>query len=66
MLQFAAAVGIKGDIIERSPQALRAIFYLLEAVHRRPHGVCATHGCSRSPGVDAERPRSSRGAHASA
>ena len=34
----------------RPPQAPRDIFYLVvEAVHRRPHGACATHGCSRSP-----------------
>ena len=28
--------------------------------------ACVPYGCSRSPGVDAEWPRSSRGAHVSA
>ena len=27
----------------RPPQALKAIFYLVEAVYRRPHGVCARY-----------------------
>ena len=40
VLLFAAAVGIKGDITEAAAGA-EAIFYLVEAVYRRPHGMCA-------------------------
>ena len=57
MLLFAAAVGIKRDIIEAAAGAEGHLLPAVEAVHRRSRGVCATHGCSRSPGVDAERPR---------
>ena len=55
MSKLAAAVGIKVDISEAAAGA-EGHRLLAGGSAQAAHGVCATHGCSRSPGVDVERP----------
>ena len=63
--KLAAAVGIK-VLISKAASGAEGHRLLAGGSAQAAHGVCATHGCSRSPGFDAGRPMSSRGAHASA
>ena len=64
---LVAAVGTKVDISEAAAGAKG--HRLRRTGWRQSTGgntACVPHRCPRSPGVDAERPTSSRGAHASA
>ena len=62
---LATAVGIKIDITEAAAGAEGHLLLAGGSVQAATWRVCHTGALAR-PGVDAERPRSSRGAHTSA